>query len=152
AAALEQAERIYADATVTARVYGMDADWLFREWAAAVGRYTAGERVLLVLITRPYALNRAERKAAEERRSRAMRRLPGGRDAMRIEMVMTELRDYHQDYCGAVARALSENGALIRSLTAAALAREIRTAIAKDRTPREWVPWVPGDRLPLRCP
>lgn len=78
AAALEQAEHIYADAAATARVCGMDAKWLFDEWARTVARYTAGERVLIVLFTRPYALNRAERKAAEERRSRAMRRLPGG--------------------------------------------------------------------------
>ena len=38
-------------------------------------------------------------------------------------MVMTELRDYHTDYCGAVARALAETGALIEPLTAVALAR-----------------------------
>ncbi len=151
-AALERAQEIYADAAATARACGMEAEWLFSEWARTVARYTAGERVLIVLLTRPYALNRAERKVAEERRSRAMRRLPGGRDAMRIEMVMTELRDYHNDYCGAVARALTENGALSERLTAVTLARAIRTAVANDRTPRDWAPWVPGDRLQLRCP
>ncbi len=102
AAALEQSRRIYADAAATARVCGMQADWLWDEWARAVGRYTAEERVWVVLLTRPYVLSRAERKSAEERRVRAMRRLPGGRSGMRVEMVMNELRDYHRDYCGAV--------------------------------------------------
>ena len=152
AGALDQASEIYADAEATARVCGMDAAWLFREWAETVARYTASERVLFVLLTRPFALSATERKAADERRTRAMRKMPAGRSGMRVEAVMTELRDYHRDFTGAVSRALTENGVLIQSLSSIALAREMRRAVARRQTPEEWQPWVPGDRLPLRCP
>ncbi len=50
------------------------------------------------------------------------------------------------------ARALSENGVLIEPVTAAVLSREVRAMIAPSRTPSDWRPWVPGDRLPRRAP
>jgi intracellular multiplication protein IcmB len=152
AGALGQASRIYADAEATARVCGMEAAWLFQEWASTVARYTADERVLFVLFTRPFALSRAERKVAEERRTRAKRRMPAGQNGMRVEAVMTELRDHHRDFIGAVERALTENGVLIKPLTSVALTRELRRAVAPRQTPVDWEPWVPGDPLPLRCP
>ncbi|MCP6669740.1 hypothetical protein NL517_30620, partial [Klebsiella pneumoniae] len=51
-----------------------------------------------------------------------------------------------------MARTLMESGTLSERLTAIELTRAIRMAVANDRTPRDWAPWVPGDRLQLRCP
>lgn len=149
-AALERAAAIHGDAAATARTLGMDADWLFEEWSRTVARYTADERLFVVLLTRPYVLSQAERKDARERMVKNARRQPAGREGMRLSRVLAELRDHHRDYCASVERALSENGLVLSRLSASALARELRALVAPTRTPANWRPRLPGDPLPIR--
>jgi intracellular multiplication protein IcmB len=151
-ASLGRTRAIYASGAATARCFGMEADWLFEEWSRSIARFTADERLFIVLFTRPYVLSKAEREEARARMATKARRVPAGRSGMRIGLIMAELRDYHRDYCASVQRAFAEYGFVVSRLSAPMLARELRLLIAPSQTAPDWMPWIPGDPLPIRSP
>ena len=138
----------------TAKAIGLDFDDVLDDQEKTLASFVAGESVYFALWTTPAALSRQEAKYSAKNRLERNRRLGLNHagDVQNIAMMVSELRDRHQAFAGAVMSDFTSLGMLFSALDAYAALRAIRYSNDPELTPADYRPSLVGDKPPVRKP
>ena len=143
---------IYAPAEGTAERLQLNLTDLFLERIDYLAQYCAEERVYFVLITRPFNLPSDQLKAAGKAKLKMIRdtKAPPFKNSQTIYAAVPELRDTHDAYVRAVLNDFDSLHIFARLLNVHEAVHAIRMTADPDFTADDWLPSLPGDKIPVR--
>ncbi len=142
----------------TARRLGLDLSDLFEEKSRVLSGWVAAESLVAAIWTNPDVLSSPERKEAmkerqaEKREEEALSGFRATKAGQNVHAGLARLREKHRASVSNFESALSGAGIFANTLDCHAALRKIRKMVDPDMTSEEWIPRLPGDRLPIRYP
>jgi intracellular multiplication protein IcmB len=145
-------KEIFEPAKQTAERLNLELTDLFIEREKTMSHYCAEEKTFIVLWTFPTILSTAQLKAANNLKLDTIKRekLPGMRYAQSIMATIPDLRETHESLVRSTLSEFQSLGLKANLLDVHTALRETRRSIDPDFTSREWSPYLPGDRIPVR--
>lgn len=145
-------KEIFSGAYETAERLELSLDDLFAEREKTMARYCSEEKTFLVLWTFPTAISEQQLKAANDKKYATIKekKLPGMRYAQSLFASIPELRESHESYVRSMLNELQSLGLTIHLLDVHTALTQVRMSIDAKFTAREWEPYLPGDRIPVR--
>lgn len=136
----------------TAKRLSLDLSDLFSEKVNYLSQYCANEQCYLVLWTTPMQFSKAQLKEALKNRKKqlAQAKMPPMRNAQALFMPFIELLDTHQSLAKSIASDLNDLNLSIELLEVHEALKIVRASIDPSFTSRDWQPYLPGDKIPLR--
>lgn len=149
---LGEIKSIFSPAKQTAERLDLELDDLFSEREKTMAHYCAEEKTFIVLYTFPTVLSDQQLKAANKRKMDTIKRekLPPMRYAQSMIAAIPDLRETHESFVRATQNEFESLGLKTNILDVHTALRESRRSIDPDFTSREWSPFLPGDRIPVR--
>lgn len=153
AAIKDEIKHIIQSSWETANRLSLNLDDLFQEKVNFLSQYCSHEQCYLVLWTTPLLLSKQQLKDANKRRMAEVKeqKIPPMRNAQALSAPMTELRDTHESLAKSILTDLNELNLSVRLLDVYTALKEIRYSIDPNFTGKEWTPYLPGDKIPLRA-
>ncbi|MFA6037379.1 MAG: type IV secretion protein IcmB [Legionellales bacterium] len=147
-----QIKEVLAPAIATAKRLQLELDDLFNERVQTLGRYCAEEKTFIVLWTFPTSMSNQQQKAAFKNKLALIKKqkIPPMRYAQSVIATTPELREVHESFTRATLTELETLGLAIKLLDVHTVIREARFTIDQDFTDKQWSPYLPGDRIPVR--
>lgn len=145
-------KEIFEPAKQTAKRLGLELEDLFEEREKTMSHYCAEEKTFLVLWTFPTVLSDQQIKAANRRKLDTIKRenIPPMRYAQSVVASIPDLRETHESLVRATLNEFQSLGLKGNLLDVHSALRDARRTIDPDFTSREWSPYLPGDRIPVR--
>jgi intracellular multiplication protein IcmB len=145
-------KEIFEPAKQTAERLNLELHDLFSEREKTMSHYCAEEKTFMVLWTFPSILSAAQIKAANQKKLETIKRekIPPMRYAQSLVASIPDLRETHESLVRATLSEFSSLGLVAKLLDVHTALREARRTIDPDFTSREWSPYLPGDRIPIR--
>lgn len=145
-------EDIYDPASATAKRLGLNLTDLFSERVDYLSQYCAEERVYFVLITRPFNLPGDQLKAANKAKLKMIKEnnLPPFKNSQTVFAAIPELRDTHDAYVRSIMNEFDSLNIFAKLLSVHEAVHAIRMTADPDFTSEDWVPTLPGDKIPVR--
>ncbi len=137
---------------ISATNLGLEMDGILLDWGENISRWTAAEKIFIVLWTRPQVLPPSEKRRAGRRMEKAARTAPHGRDCQDVDRIMGQLRNEHWNFVENISQAYARANIQIRRIARHEMLWHIRRSIDPEFTGRDWRPLLPGDPLPHRLP
>lgn len=136
----------------TAKRLDLDLDDLFSEKINHLAKYCSRENNFLVLWTRPNMLSKQQQKNASKKIRKKIKdnKLPPMKDAQNLTAAISELRDVHESFVRSVNNDMNSLGLESELLDVHTALYYARESIDPDFTDREWRPYLPGDKIPIR--
>jgi intracellular multiplication protein IcmB len=149
---LGEIKEIFEPAKQTAERLDLELADLFTEREKTMAHYCAEEKTFIVLWTFPTVLSPAQLKAANKRKMATIKKekLPPMRYAQSVIASIPDLRETHESLVRATLNEFTTLGMSVHLLDVHTALREARRTIDPDFTSREWSPYLPGDRIPVR--
>jgi intracellular multiplication protein IcmB len=149
---LGEIQEIFEPAKQTAERLNLELNDLFVEREKTMSHYCAEEKTFIVLWTFPTILSTAQLKAANKLKLETIKRekLPGMRYAQSVIASIPDLRETHESLVRSTLNEFQSLGLKANLLDVHTALRETRRTIDPDFTSREWTPYLPGDRIPVR--
>jgi intracellular multiplication protein IcmB len=135
----------------TAVRLGLDIKDIFDSRVQTLSRFCAQEECFIVLWTLPGALTTAHLKQAQkaEQRRQQAAKLPQIKGAQNLSLVLSEIRNIHDSFVTSVMEDLQHTGFYCELLEAHRALYHVRDSIDPDFMDRTWLPYLPGDKLPI---
>lgn len=145
-------KEIFEPAKQTAQRLGLELDDLFVEREKTMSHYCAEEKTYIVLWTFPTILSAAQIKAANQKKLDTIKRekIPPMRYAQSIVATIPDLRETHESLVRSTLNEFESLGLTTHVLDVHTALRDARRTIDPDFTSRDWSPYLPGDRIPVR--
>jgi intracellular multiplication protein IcmB len=143
---------IFSAAYETAERLQLELDDLFKERERTMSHYCAEEKTFLVLWTFPTAISEQQLKAANQKKFESIKKekLPPMRYGQSMFASIPDLREGHESYVRSTLTELQSLGLTINLLDVHSALKQVRMSIDSDFTSRDWEPYLPGDRIPVR--
>lgn len=139
-------------ARASAKNMGIDAEPLFQDMVSKLLEYVSYEGALIVFKSTMQALDPAERKRLQERRSKKSGSLLLGTTGGSPDFEVGEtLIKNHEAMCQVFSKSLSQFLDL-RKITAREGLYRLRKEVSTELTPRTWRPVLWGGKIPVRPP
>ncbi len=151
-AAKQQIQQVLAPAVATAKRLQLELEDLFNERLQTLSQYCAEEKTFIVLWTFPTSMSSQQQKASYKRKLETIKKqkIPPMRYAQSVIATTPELREVHESFTRATLTELETLGLTIKLLDAHTVIREARFTIDPEFTDKQWSPYLPGDRIPMR--
>lgn len=145
-------KEIFEPAKQTAERLDLELHDLFTEREKTMAHYCAEEKTFLVLWTFPTVLSAAQLKAANQKKLDTIKRekIPPMRYAQSVVASIPDLRETHESLVRSSLNEFQSLGLKANLLDVHTALREARRTIDPDFTARDWSPYLPGDRIPVR--
>lgn len=145
-------DHILAPARQTAQQLNLALDDLFSERIHELGRYCASESLYIVVWSRPSSLTQAQLEQSIKDRAERNKtvKIPLIRNAQNFMQAIPELRDGHDSLVRSLVSDFNVMGLLTNLLNIHAACHAIRESVDPDFTDPKWVPYLPGDVIPVR--
>lgn len=149
---LGEIKEIFEPAKQTATRLNLELDDLFLEREKTMSHYCSEEKTFIVLWTFPTILSPAQLTAARNRQMDTIKKekIPPMRYAQSLVAAIPDLRETHESLVRSTLSEFESLGLKINLLDVHTALRESRRTIDPDFTSREWSPYLPGDRIPVR--
>ncbi len=143
---------IFEPAKQTAERLHLELDDLFREREKTMSHYCAEEKCFMVFYTFPTSLSDQQIKAANKKKMDTIKRekLPPMRYAQSVIATIPDLRETHESYIRSNLNEFESLGLNANLLDVHTALTEVRRSVDVDFTSRDWSPYLPGDRIPVR--
>ncbi len=148
----EDIEYSLAPAVETAKRLHLNLEDLFREKHSFLSKYCAREELYLVLWTTPSQLSAQQLKNARKKQNKRIKdgKIPPMKSAQGLVSGFEELIESHASFSRSLESELDKLDMTIERLNVHTALHVIRTSVDPDFTSKEWQPYLPGDRIPLR--
>ena len=145
-------EETLAPARATAKRLRLELDDLFRERVDYLSKYCAHEELYFVLWTRPYALTGEQLKRASGDKLKFIRdhKIPPFKNGQNIIAAFPDLRESHASFVRSLVTDLNNLSIYSHLLEVHEAAYAVRMSADPDFTDKEWKPYLPGDKIPVR--
>ncbi len=149
---LGEIKDIFEPAKQTAERLHLELNDLFREREKTMSHYCSEEKCFLVIYTFPTVLSDQQLKAAHNKKLDTIKRekLPPMRYAQSVIATIPDLRETHESFVRATLNEFETLGLKANLLDVHTALKEIRCSVDTDFTSRDWSPYLPGDRIPVR--
>lgn len=149
---LAEIKEIFEPAKQTAERLNLELDDLFNEREKTMAHYCAEEKTFLVLWTYPTVLTDQQLNASNKKKAQMIKeeKIPPMRYAQSMVAAIPDLREIHESYVRATLNEFGTLGLVSNLLDVHTALREARRTIDPDFTSREWSPYLPGDKIPVR--
>ncbi|MFI4954808.1 MAG: type IV secretion protein IcmB, partial [Gammaproteobacteria bacterium] len=141
---------ILTPAMATASRLNLQLDDLFQERINILSKYCAKETAYLALWTRPASLSKRQLDAANKDKMQKIKKnkIPPMRYSQSIIASIPQLRNSHQSLVRATMNDFGQVGLSVELLEVHEALRCVRQTIDSDFTDKDWVPVLPGDKIP----
>lgn len=145
-------KEIFEPAKQTADRLNLELDDLFSEREKVMSHYCAEEKTFIVLWTYPTVLSDQQLSVANKKKIQMIKeeKIPPMRYAQSMVAAIPDLREIHESYIRSTLNEFSTLGLVSNLLDVHTALREARRTIDPDFTSREWSPYLPGDKIPVR--
>lgn len=149
---LNDIRNIFSGAYETAERLQLELNDLFSERERTMSHYCAEEKTFLVLWTFPTVLSEQQLKAANQKKYAEInkKKLPPMRYSQSLFAAIPDLREAHESYVRSTLTELQSLGLTIKMLDVHEALKQVRMSIDSEFTSRDWEPYLPGDRIPVR--
>jgi intracellular multiplication protein IcmB len=143
---------ILTPARNTAERLHLALDDLFEERVNYLSEYCGGEKLYLVLWTRPFVLTAEQSKRAMREKGKKLKKgkIPPLKNAQNILAAVSEIRDQHDALVRSISNDFDALGIDAKLLEVHDAVAAIRKTVDPDFTDKEWRPVLPGDKIPVR--
>lgn len=145
-------KKIFEPAKQTAERLHLELDDLFAEREKTMAHYCSEEKCFLVFYTFPTVLSDQQLKAANKQKMNTIKRekLPPMRYAQSVVAAIPDLRETHESYVRSNLNEFDSLGLKANLLDVHTALKEVRRSVDIGFTDRDWEPFLPGDRIPVR--
>jgi len=145
-------EDILKPAKDTAKRLNLALDDVFEERVKYLARYCAFESVHLVLWTRPSSITSEQLQRASKEKLKLIRekKIPPFRRTQNVMAPIPDLRDTHDAFVRSFLNDLSVLNISAELLEVHVALRTMRAIADPEFTDRDWLPVLPGDKVPLK--
>lgn len=145
-------EEILKPAKTTSKRLDLSLDDLFNERVKYLSQYTAEEAVFLVLWTRPNSLTNEQQQRSSKDKIKLIRekKIPPFRRTQNVIAAIPDLRDAHDAFVRSVTNDLFSLNISSELLEVHRAVYEMRAIADPDFTDLNWLPALPGDKIPLK--
>lgn len=134
----------------TAKRLSLELDDLFQEKVNFLSNYCAHEQCFIVLWTTPSQLTSQQSKDAAATKKAALKEVPPMRNAQNLFAPLIELQDAHESLSKSIVAGFNDLNLSVDLLDVYTALSEARLIVDPNFTDKDWTPYLPGDKVPLR--
>lgn len=148
----EEIRDIFRPAMATVERLKLNLNDLFEERINHLSKFCASESCFFVLWTRPNSLTKAQMEQSKKNKIERSKgqKLPSMKYAQNIMAAVPELRETHDSFVRSFVNDMRDVNLYTVLLDAHQAVYEMRKSVDPDFTDRDWLPVLPGDKIPIR--
>lgn len=137
----------------TAKAIALDLDDLFQERVDFLSQYVAHESCHIVVWTTPQQLSKEQVKDINKRKVENIKKhdVKPMRNAQGLTIPILELKDVHDSLTRSISADFKDLRLSVEILDVYSALKVVREAIDPRFTAKEWLPYLPGDKIPIRA-